>query len=158
MEKHTLEPFYNKDSEILILGSFPSVKSREKGFYYAHPKNRFWQVLRIIYNEELIDIDSKKKFLIKYKIALYDVCASCDIEKSKDASIKNVIPNNIESILKETNINKIYVNGKTAYNLYNKLLRNKINVEAIYLPSTSPANAKFKLEDLIKEYERIKDC
>ncbi|MBE6154913.1 MAG: DNA-deoxyinosine glycosylase [Firmicutes bacterium] len=157
MEKHTLEPFYNEDSEILILGSFPSVKSRDDGFYYAHPKNRFWQILSVIYNEELIDIETKKTFLIKHKIALYDVCASCDIEKSKDASIKNVKPNNIGNIIKKSNIKKIYVNGKTAYNLYNKLIRDKINIDAIYLPSTSPANAKFKLEDLVQEYSQIKD-
>lgn len=154
MVYHTLEPFYNKESEILILGSLPSVKSREVGFYYAHPQNRFWKVLGAVYHEEeLTDIASKKKFLEKHKIALYDVCASCDILGSSDASIKNVKVNNIESILKCTNIKKIFVNGKTAYNLYNKYIKNEINKDAIYLPSTSSANASYLLDDLINAYQ-----
>lgn len=157
MEKHTLEPFYNKNSKILILGSFPSVKSRELGFYYAHPQNRFWKVLSCIFDEEISDVESKKAFLTKYKIALYDVCATCEINKSKDASIKNVEANDLKVILNNSNIKSIYVNGKTAYNLYNKLIKDKINIEAIYLPSTSPANAKYALEDLVIEYKQIKD-
>ncbi|MCM1053012.1 MAG: DNA-deoxyinosine glycosylase [Ruminococcus sp.] len=157
MEKHTIEPFYEANSKILILGSFPSVKSREIGFYYAHPKNRFWQVLSKIYNTN-IDYDtlSKKAFLSKHNIALYDVCASCEINKSSDSSIKKVIPNDISKIISNSNIKKIYLNGKTAYNLYNKYLKNTLNIEGILLPSTSPANAKFSLEDLVGAYEIIK--
>lgn len=158
MEKHTIAPYYNKFSEILILGSFPSVQSREFGFYYAHKQNRFWKVLSILYHEEIKrDIESKKKFLDKYKIALFDVCYSCDIKSSSDASIKNVVPNNLEPILKTANIKYIYVNGKTAFHLYNKLLKDKIGVEAIYLPSTSSANATYSLEDLVKEYKILKN-
>ena len=158
MELHTITPYYNKDSEILILGSFPSIKSRQFGFYYAHPQNRFWKVLSVIFNEEIeVDIDSKKDFLKRNKIALFDVCASCEINGSQDSSIKNVHANNLTIILKESNIKHIYVNGKTAYNLYNKLIKGEININAIYLPSTSPANAKFKLNDLVNAYKILKN-
>lgn len=155
MEIHTIKPYFNKDSEILILGSFPSVKSRELGFYYAHPQNRFWKVLSYIFKEEISDIASKKAFLKRNRIALFDVCASCVIKGSSDASIKNVQANDLEFILNNTNIKKIYVNGKTAYNLYNKLIKNKIKKEAIYLPSTSPANARFSFDDLVEAYKII---
>lgn len=157
MEKHTIKPFYNENSKILILGSFPSIKSREFGFYYSHPQNRFWKVLSKVFNEEIAnDIPSKKAFLKNHNIALYDVCASCTIKGSSDTSIKNVIPCNIAPILANSCIKTIYVNGKTAYNLYNKLIKDKINKEAIYLPSTSPANAKYHLDDLCNAYQIIK--
>ncbi len=156
MPKHTLLPIYDTNSEILILGSFPSVKSRETLFYYAHPRNRFWNVLALVYNEEIENnIDSKKEFLKRHKIALFDVCASCTIKGSSDSSIKDVVPNDIAKILKNSKIKNIYVNGKTAYNLYNKLIRDKVGVEATYLPSTSPANATFSLNNLVSSYKVI---
>ncbi len=156
MEVHNIPAYYNKDSEILILGSFPSIKSREVGFYYAHPQNRFWQVLALVYNEDIgDDISSKKAFLKKHKIALFDVCYSCNIDKSSDTSIKNVVPNNIQEILLNTNIKKIYTTGKTAYNLYHKYMAN-LGIEAIYLPSTSGANASFSLKKLVDAYKVIK--
>ena len=153
MEKHTIAPFYHKDSEILILGSFPSVASRKEGFYYAHPYNRFWKVLASIYKEEITD---KKKFLRKHHIALFDVCASCEIKGSSDASIKEVVPNNLTNILNTTKIKKIFLNGNTASKLYKKYMKD-ISIEAITLPSTSPANAKFSLEMLIQAYQIIKE-
>lgn len=154
MEKHTIEAYYNNDSEILILGSFPSVKSRELGFYYAHPQNRFWQVLSQVFKENIEnDIKSKKEFLKRNKIALFDVIASCEITGSSDSSIKNVIPNDIGKLLKNSKIEKIFVNGRTAYNLYNKYIKDKIGVFAIYLPSTSPANATYSLEKLVNYYK-----
>jgi len=154
MEKHTIEAYYNSDSEILILGSFPSVKSRELGFYYAHPQNRFWSVLAKIFNEKIENnIESKKKFLQKHKIALFDVISSCEITGSSDSSIKNIVPNDINEILKNSKITKIFVNGKMAFNLYNKHIKDKIGQEAIYLPSTSPANATFSLEKLEQYYK-----
>lgn len=153
MEKHTISPFYNKDSEILILGSFPSVVSRKEGFYYAHPQNRFWKVLSSIFNEEIID---KKTFLDKHHIALFDVCASCEIKGSSDASIKKVIPNNLTAILNTAKIKKIFLNGSTASKLYKKYMAD-IPIEAITLLSTSPANAKFSLEMLINHYKIIKE-
>ncbi len=154
MEKHTIPAYYNKDSEILILGSFPSVKSREAGFYYAHPQNRFWQVLREVYNDNFLDtILDKKAFLKRNKIALFDVCAECEIKKSSDASIKKIVPNDILDILNKTKVKRIYINVKTAYKLYNKYLKDKLKIEAICLPSTSPANAKYRLQDLVNEYK-----
>ena len=152
MEYHTIKPFYNKDSQVLILGSFPSVKSREEGFYYAHPRNRFWQVLSSVYEENITD---KKEFLKKHHIALFDVCASCQIKGSSDASIKEVVPNDIKEILKESRIKQIILNGKTASKLYQKYMKD-IKVPNITLPSTSPANATYHLNDLVKEYEIIK--
>ncbi len=153
MEYHTIKPFYNKDSKILILGSFPSVKSREEGFYYAHPKNRFWPVLASIFKEEIVD---KKEFLKKHNIALFDVCASCEIKGSSDASIKEVKPNDLSQILKESKIKIIFLNGKTASNLYKKYMKN-IELPTITLPSTSPANATVNLEKLINKYKIIKE-
>ena len=154
MEQHTIPPYYNQNSEIIILGSFPSLKSRAAGFYYAHPQNRFWRVLKKVYNTEFRDdIESKKAFLKKYKIALFDVCAACVITKSSDASIKQIIPNDIKQIISKTNIKKIYINGKTAAKIYDKYLKKDINIELTYLPSTSSANAKFSLDDLVNEYK-----
>ena len=143
------EPVWNGDSRILILGSFPSVKSREMAFFYGHPQNRFWKVIASIYEEELPKtIDEKKAMLLKNKIALWDVIKSCDIIGSADNSIKNVVPNNLDVILKNAKIEKIYVNGNQALNLYNKYLLPHLSVEAILLPSTSPANAIYSFEKL----------
>ena len=153
METHTIAPFYNSNSKILILGSFPSIKSRNEGFYYAHKKNRFWSVLSIIYQSKLpTTILEKQTFLKEHNIALYDVCASCEINKSSDSTIKNVTPNDIKIILEKTKITKIYLNGNTAFKLYNKYLKEKLGIDGICLPSTSPANATFSLEKLVKYY------
>ncbi len=152
MEYHTIEPFYNKNSRLLILGSFPSVKSREVGFYYAHPQNRFWKVLKTVYNEE---IDDKKEFLLKHHIALYDVCNACEIKGSSDASIRKVIPNNIDKIIEETMIKVIILNGKTAANLYKKYFKN-VRIKTFELPSTSAANAHFSLDMLVEKYSIVK--
>lgn len=154
---HTLDPFYKKDSEVLILGSFPSVKSREIGFYYSHPQNRFWKVLSLLFDEPIVTLEDKKAFLTKHKIALYDVCASCNISASSDASIKNVTPNDLSIIFNNANIKVILFDGLTAYNLYQKFYKDKYVYPLICLPSTSPANAKYKLEDLVNHYEIIKN-
>lgn len=154
--KHELKPIYNKDSEILILGSIPSVKSRELGFYYMHPQNRFWHVLAAIYKEDFPKTKEEKiEFLTRHKIALWDVLASCNITSSSDASIKNIKVNNIEKLIKETNIKKVYTTGKKAYDIYQKEIAKKTGIEAIYLPSTSPANATFNTEKLINEYKKM---
>lgn len=154
---HTLEIFINKQSKILLLGSFPSVKSREYGFYYSHPQNRFFKVLAIIYNEDVpTSIDDRKAFLIKHNIALYDVIEECDIINSEDSSIKNVIPIDIEKILREyPNIKVIGITGKKAASLFDKYLLDKVNIPVVYLPSTSPANAKMKVKDLAEEYRKL---
>ena len=155
---HTLPIYINKDSEILILGSFPSVKSREVNFYYGHPQNRFFKVLSKLFNEEHVSTIEERKALLKnHKIALYDVIEECDIEGSADSSITNVTPIDISKILKEyPSIKKIVVNGGKAKELFKKYLLSKISgVEIIYLPSTSPANAKISLDDLVDKYQEI---
>lgn len=154
MEKHTIEPFYNEDSKILILGTFPSIKSREIGFYYSHPQNRFWKVLAKTFNESVPDtIPLKKDLLLKHNIALFDVCQSCEIKASSDATIKSVIPNDLDPIFKVAQIKVIAFDGNKAYQLYQKHFKDKYNVELLCLPSTSPANAMFKLNDLISAYQ-----
>ncbi|MBQ1477085.1 MAG: DNA-deoxyinosine glycosylase [Erysipelotrichaceae bacterium] len=155
MPVHPIPPVYNEDSEILILGSFPSVKSREEGFFYGHPRNRFWKILSAIYDEKTPEtIEEKKAFLLKNHIAVWDVIRSCDIRGSSDASIRNVLPNDISSLLKKTKIQKIYVNGKTAEKLYRKYLEDSAG-KAQVLPSSSPANAGYSLERLIEEWRRL---
>lgn len=157
-QNHNIGNLFNQDSKILILGSFPSVKSREQGFFYGHPQNRFWKVLSAILCEPLPEtINEKRIMLIKNNIALWDVIASCDILGSSDSSIKNVKPNDISVILDTADIKAIFTNGKASYNLYNKYIFPKTNINPIYLPSTSPANAAFSLERLIDEWKIIKE-
>ena len=153
---HTFDAYYNSDSEILILGSMPSVKSREKGFYYMHPQNRFWHILEKVYDEEIGNtILEKKDFLKRHKIALWDVIYSCDIVGSSDSSIKNIVPNNIKEIINNSKIKTIYTLGKTAYNLYNKYCLDKTKINAICLYSSSPLNCKIKFEDIVENYKVI---
>ncbi|MBR4026840.1 MAG: uracil-DNA glycosylase family protein [Lachnospiraceae bacterium] len=182
---HTFEPIYNKESEILILGSFPSVKSRENNFYYGHPQNRFWKVLGKVFgentqntsfyvNDSVIDksisnknlndifyvpqtIEEKKEFLLTNYIAIWDVIASCTISGSSDTSIRDVVVNDFTEILKNSNISKIYVNGGKAYELYRKYAEQKTGIKAIKLPSTSPANAAWNLDRLYEAWKIIKE-
>lgn len=158
--KHTFSPIYDKDSKILILGSLPSVKSRENGFYYGHPNNRFWKVLGAIYENDRnkvynYSIKEKIKFLIQNHIALWDVIQECDIIGSSDSSIRNVIPADIAGLLLNTGIQTIYTNGKTADRLYRKYCIHLTQKKSIVLPSTSPANAVYSLERLITEWNII---
>lgn len=156
MINHPIEPVYDGNSRILILGSFPSVASRENEFFYGHKQNRFWRVLSAVYGTTLPETtEEKKAFLLKNRIALWDVIGSCDITGSSDSSIKNVIPNDISIILDTADIQGIYVNGKTAMKYYNKYIRDKIDRDALCLPSTSPANATWSLERLINEWNVI---
>ena len=152
---HPIKPFYDENSKILILGSFPSVKSREQMFFYGHPQNRFWRVISKVFGyDEPQSIEEKKALLKENNIAVWDVIASCKIVGSSDSSIKNVMPNNINCILNNGNIEKIIVNGKTAEKFYNKYIKPQINRCAICLPSTSPANASWSTERLINEWKR----
>lgn len=155
--EHTLEPIYNKNSRILILGSFPSVKSREIGFYYGHKFNRFWSIMESLFSIQLTTIDEKKSFLDKNNIALWDVISSCSIIGSSDADIEDVVPNDIEKILSIADIKAIFTNGKKAYELYNKHILPQVNREAIPLPSTSPTNATWNMERLINAWSVVKD-
>lgn len=154
---HPLPPVYNKESKILILGTFPSVKSREGEFFYHHPQNRFWKVICSIFNERLPEtIEEKKQLLLRNRIALWDVVQSCEITGSADSSIRNVIPNDITPILTKADIKKIFANGNTAYNLYKKYIYDKVGRDIVKLPSTSPANASFSLDRLIEEWTCIR--
>ena len=154
-QKHLLQPIYNKESYILILGSFPSEISRKNNFYYANPTNRFWKVLENIFNTNLTTNEEKINLLLTNHIALYDVISTCDIYKSSDSSIKNIKPNNINYLINHSKIKYIFVNGKKAFDLYHKYLLPKTKIEAIYLPSTSSANAVYTLDKLIQEYQII---
>lgn len=156
MPQHPFPPLYDENSKVLILGSFPSVKSREEMFFYGHPQNRFWRVIAAVCNTDTpVTIEEKKKLLHKNHIALWDVIASCDITGSSDSSIKNVKANDLTVILESADIKQIFVNGKTAEKYYNKYIRDTIGREAVCLPSTSPANAGWKLEKLIEAWRAI---
>ena len=155
---HTFEPIYNKDSRILILGSFPSVKSRENNFYYGHPQNRFWKVIAgVTDNPVPVSIEEKKELLLNNHIAIWDVIASCSIQGSSDSSIKDVVVNDFTKILAESKIQAIYVNGNKAYELYHKYAEPKTGIQAIKLPSTSPANAAWSVERLCENWKQIRE-
>ena len=157
MTLHPIAPVYDENSEVLILGSFPSVKSREQGFFYGHPQNRFWKVTAAVFGERVPEtVEEKKAFLLRNHIALWDVIGSCEIEGSADSSIRNVIPNDLSVILDAADIKGIFINGKTAYKYYRKYTEKVIGREAVYLPSTSPANAAWTLEKLIESWRCIR--
>lgn len=151
--EHTFKPVWNENSKVLVLGTFPSVKSREYGFYYGHPLNRFWKVAAAITRQHLpVTVEDKKELLLNNNIALWDVIAKCSIKGSSDSSIKDVTVNNLAPLLSKSKINKIYANGAKAYELYMKYSYKETGKEIIRLPSTSPANAVYTLEKLIKEW------
>lgn len=159
MEYHTIKPFYNKDSRILILGSFPSVKSRETGFYYGHPQNRLWKVLATLFFDPVpVSIEEKKAFLAKNKIAMWDVIASCEIKGSSDSSIKNVLYNDLDVIFSQCDVKAVFTLGNLAYKSYLKSKeKNGYMLDAVLLPSTSPANAGVSLNSLIEKFSIIKN-
>ncbi|MCR4591085.1 MAG: DNA-deoxyinosine glycosylase [Lachnospiraceae bacterium] len=158
MITHPIPPVYDKGSRILILGSFPSVKSREEGFFYGHPRNRFWKVLATVFYDHVPGtIAEKRAFLLRNHIAVWDVIHSCEIEGSSDTSIRNVIPNDLNLILKNAEISKIFVNGKTAERYYIKHIEPELGIKARCLPSTSPANAAWSLPRLIEAWRLIKE-
>ena len=153
----SIPPFINENSKILILGSLPSIKSRENGFFYAHPQNRFFKALASVFNEpEPKTIEDRKAFLNRHNIALYDVIYECDICGSSDSSIKNVVPIKLKELLKQySNISKIYTTGKKAKELYDKYLLDDVGIEAISLPSSSAANAGMSQSKLEEAYSQI---
>ncbi len=154
--RHEFAPVYNAESRILILGTFPSVKSREQQFFYGHPQNRFWKVIAALTGSRLPqNIEEKKQMLLENHIAIWDVIAECEIIGSSDSSIRNVIPTDLQCILKAADIEHIYANGATAKKLFDRFQKKSCGREIIRLPSTSPANAAFSLERLIKEWECI---
>ena len=154
MEFHNINPVFDEFSRILILGSFPSVKSREQKFFYGHPQNRFWKVISTITGEVLpVTVDDKKDMLLRNNIAVWDVIKSCDIVGSSDSSIDNVCINDFEIIFRKANIKKIYANGDKAYSLFRKFCSKEINI--VKLPSTSPANAQYSFSRLCDEWSVI---
>ena len=158
MISHPIPPVFDEKSEILILGSFPSVKSREVGFYYGHPQNRFWRVLAAVFEAEIPhSTDEKREFLLGHHIALWDVIASCEIVGSSDSSIRSVVPNDLSLILSAAPIKKIFVNGRTAETCYKRFSEKLTGRAAFCLPSTSPANARMTLDALTLEWRKIKE-
>ena len=150
---HPIPPLYNEESRVLILGSFPSVRSRESMFFYGHPRNRFWQVIAAILGKEVpTRVEKKRELLLSSGIAVWDVIGSCEIVGSADSSIKNAMPNDIREILSVADIRAIFVNGKTAEKYYNKYIRDRVGRSTVSLPSTSPANAAVSLDELICEW------
>lgn len=156
---HTLDPIYFNDSKVLILGSMPSLKSRKLGFYYAHPKNRFWTTLEKVYNTKIGNSKEEKiVFLKTNKIALFDVLQSCEISSSSDSSIKNPVANDLSTILNNSSITTIFTTGRKAYTLYKKFCYPNTKIEAIYLPSTSAANCPKNIDDILfSYYKKIKE-
>lgn len=155
--EHGFGPVYDKESCILILGSFPSVKSREQAFYYGHPQNRFWKVLAALAGTEVPQtIEEKKGWLHLHHIAVYDVIEECDIEGSSDSSIRNVTPADIRTIITQSNISHIFTNGKLAGKLYRRYQAKTCDLPTTELPSTSPANAAYSLDKLIAAWQDIK--
>ena len=155
---HPIPAFVPENAEILVLGSFPSVKSRETGFFYGHKQNRFWRVVAAVFEDEAPQtLTEKKAFLKRNRIALWDVIESCDIEGSSDASVKNVTVNDIKGLLdKFPSVEKIFVNGKTAQKLYDKYILPTLEISAEALPSTSPANAAKTEAMLVSEWSKIR--
>jgi len=156
--KHQFKPVIDQTSQVLILGSFPSVKSREFSFYYMHPKNRFWLIMSKLFGEDFshVGIEKKIQLLKKHHIALYDVIKSCRIEGSQDASITDVEVADIEGLINQSKIKAIFLNGRKAEQLFKQHFPKFISI-AHYLPSTSPANARYRLNDLYQEWKIIKD-
>lgn len=154
--KHNIEPVYDKNSQILILGSFPSVKSREAQFFYGHKQNRFWKVLAAVFDCPVPEtVEQKKEMLLSNRVAVWDVIESCTITGSADSTIKDVVPNDLSRILDCAHIRTIYVNGNKAYELYEKYIYPQNGRMAVKLPSTSPANASWSLERLVREWSVI---
>ena len=158
IQKHSFSIFINEESKILILGSFPSVRSRIESFYYMHKQNRFYKILSNLFNEDFynVDLDAKKSLLNKYKIALYDVIEECEINNSNDETITNVKPSNIKEIIKNSKIRHIFINGSKAKELFIKYNQELIDITT-FLPSTSARNAKYNLDKLVNEYQIIKE-
>ena len=149
---HTIAPVYDENSRILILGSFPSVKSREAAFFYGHPQNRFWRLLAAVLGEDTPQTAAEKKsLLLRHGVALWDVIASCDIAGASDASITNVVPNDLSRILDAAPVRRIFCNGGTAYCFYRRY-DEAVWGKAEALPSTSPANARSSVQALTERW------
>ena len=153
---HPFPPLYDEQSTTLILGSFPSIKSREAMFFYGHPQNRFWRVLASLFEQNLpMTITEKKEMVLRHHLALWDSIHSCTVTGSSDNSIKDVVPNDISQIIRESKVNRIFCNGTLSHKMYMKYIFASTGIEAIKLPSTSPANAAYSLEKLLAAWRSI---
>lgn len=153
---HPFGPLYNKESKILILGSLPSPKSREQGFFYGHPQNRFWPLIAELFGEERPqNIEQKRELALRHGIAMWDTIYSCDIKGASDSSIKNVVPTDLQRVLDEADIKCIFCNGKTSGKYFEKYQEKILGRKAVVLPSTSPANAAWGMEKLKEQWKII---
>lgn len=156
--EHPFEPLYGRESRILILGSFPSVRSREQMFYYGHPQNRFWKVIAAVLNkDEPESVEDKKTLILDNGLALWDSIASCEITGSYDSSIRKATANDLSIIIDNSKVEKIYCNGRKSHELYHKYIECDTGIQAVCLPSTSPANAQWKYEDLVDAWSVIRE-
>ena len=156
--RHPFGPLFGPESRILILGSFPSVKSREQNFFYGHPQNRFWKVIAALFDQPVpATIPEKKELILSHGLALWDSIASCVITGSSDASIRDVRANDLRIILDSCPIERIYCNGQKSHEMYNKYILPVLGREAVCLPSTSPANAQWSLEKLTAAWAVLKE-
>ena len=155
---HPIPPLYDADCRILILGSFPSVKSREAMFFYGHPQNRYWKLIARLFGESVPEtIEEKKRLALTHHIAMWDTIRSCTITGSSDSSIRDVVPNDLSVILDHSKVERIFCNGATSHKLYMKYIFLMTGIKAVKLPSTSPANAAFTLDRLAEEWSVIKE-
>ncbi len=153
---HSIEPVFDTESRVLILGTMPSPKSREVQFYYGHPQNRFWRVLAAVLGEEVPQsVPEKKTMLLRHRIALWDVLAECEITGASDSSIRNPVANDLSVILNHAPVQAVFTTGATAWKLYTRLQKPHTGIEAVRLPSTSPANCAVKMEALTEAYKAI---
>lgn len=153
---HPFPPLFDEKSKTLILGSFPSVKSREAMFFYGHPQNRFWRLTARLFGEaEPVDIEEKKSLMLSHHVALWDTIRSCTITGSSDSSIRDVVPNDLSVILENSRVDRIFCNGATSYKLYQKYVFPQTGIKAVQLPSTSPANAVWTMERLMQAWKII---
>ena len=153
---HPIPPLYDENSRVLILGSFPSVKSREAMFFYGHPQNRFWKLMALLFEAEAPStVEEKKRLVLSHGIAMWDTIHSCTITGSSDSSIKDVVPNDLSVILNNSRVKRIFCNGAASHRLYQKYIYPINNIPAQKLPSTSPANAAWSLEKLAEEWKII---
>ena len=153
---HPIPPLYDESSRVLILGSFPSVKSREAMFFYGHPQNRFWKLMALLFEAEAPStVEEKKRLVLSHGIAMWDTIHSCTITGSSDSSIKDVVPNDLSVILNNSRVKRIFCNGAASHKLYMKYIFPLTGIEAVKLPSTSPANAAWSLDRLAEAWKII---
>jgi len=154
---HQIAPVYDEQSRVLVLGTMPSPLSREVGFYYGNPRNRFWPVLAALWDEQIPEnTEARRAFCLRHHVALWDVLARCTITGASDASIQDPVPNDVGRILAAAPIARVFCTGGTATRLYRRLIEPAVGVPCVGLPSTSPANARMRLPGLIEAYAPVR--